>query len=329
MELVARAGRARATVPGWSRDRVGTSWLARCSGPDGGSITDGARRGGSGAGTELGDPAGPGTDPADPAGPGTDLDPAHPDLDPAHRCDRSAAALCPAEHRGGRGVTAFVDRSDSARQPPDDGQRDALSLRQPQVRRAPRPAVLPLDRCPAGAPGHRDPGGQPVAGCVRDGSCSRGGRSGGHHPGRRGRGGRGRGGRHAGRRRPDRPPVRPGSPRPELHGRHRPDRQQRDVHRGCVAVPAARRGGRHRPVGLRDGRLRPLREPRRVLADHQLRLGGRPRRLRLPGLLPRRPRDDLGHPVRRGLQAAGAIPRPGRSRASSWQADHGCQGRSE
>ena len=63
--------------------------------------------------------------------------------------------------------------------------------------------------------------------------------------------------------------------------------------------------------------------------DHQLRDRGRPRRLRLPGVLPGRPRDDLGHPVPRGVQAAGALPRPGRSGARAGQADHGGQGRSE
>ena len=74
-------------------------------------------------------------------------------------------------------------------------------------------------------------------------------------------------------------------------------------------------------------RVRPFRLADRLLADHQLRLGGRPRRLRLPGLLPRRPGDELGHPVPRGVQAARAVPGPGRPRARAGQADHGRQGR--
>ena len=39
------------------------------------------------------------------------------------------------------------------------------------------------------------------------------------------------------------------------------------------------------------------------------------------------PETTLGHPVRRGLQAAGAVPRPGRPGARAGQADHGRQGR--
>ena len=152
---------------------------------------------------------------------------------------------------------------------------------------------------------------------------------GGHHPGRR-RGRRRRGGgRDAGRGRPDRPGARPGAPRAELHGRHRPRRQQRDVHRRRLALPATRRRRRDRPVGLGQRRVRPFREPDRLLADHQLRVGGRPRRLRLPRLLPRRPGDELGHPLPRGVQAARAVPRPGRPGARARQADHGRQGRAE
>ena len=67
----------------------------------------------------------------------------------------------------------------------------------------------------------------------------------------------------------------------------------------------------------------------RLLAGHRLRQRGRPRRLRFPRLLPRRPGDALGHPVHGGFQAPGAVPRPGRSRARARQADHGRQGRSQ
>ena len=63
--------------------------------------------------------------------------------------------------------------------------------------------------------------------------------------------------------------------------------------------------------------------------DHQLRDGGRPRRLRLPGVLPGRPGNDVGHPLPRGFQAPGALPRPRRSGARAGQADHGGQGRPE
>ena len=54
---------------------------------------------------------------------------------------------------------------------------------------------------------------------------------------------------------------------------------------------------------------------------------GRPRRVRLRRLLPRRPRDRRDHPVRRGLQAARTVPRPGRSGAGDGQADPGPEGR--
>ena len=130
-------------------------------------------------------------------------------------------------------------------------------------------------------------------------------------------------------RSPTSPETRHRPRRPELHGRHGPDRQQRRVHRRRVAVPAARRCRRDRPVGIRHGRVHPVGIARRLQPHHQLRLRGRPGRLRLPRLLPGRSRDDLGHPVPRGLQAAGALPRPGRSGARARQADHGGQGGSK
>ncbi len=222
-----------------------------------------------------------------------------------------------------------MDRRDGARQPAGHGQRDALPLRQPEVRGAPRPALLPEPRRPARAAGHRGRGAQPVACRVRDRGGGRGRRARGRHPGRRRRGGRSGRRRDAGRGRPDRPRARPGPARAELHGRHRPRRQQRHLHRRRVALAAARGRCRDRPVRLGVRRLRPFRGSDRLLADHQLRLRGRARRVRLPGVLPGRPRDELGHPLRRGLQAPGTVPRPGRPRPRARQADHGGQGRPE
>ena len=60
--------------------------------------------------------------------------------------DRPAPAVRAALGRGRRGVAAELDRRDRPRQPADDGQRDPLPLRQPEVRRAPRPALLPEPR---------------------------------------------------------------------------------------------------------------------------------------------------------------------------------------
>ena len=178
-------------------------------------------------------------------------------------------------------------------------------------------------------PGRRDRRAEPAAGGHRHPGRCRRRHSGRDHPGRRRRRGRrGRGG-HAGGRGADRPRSRPGPGRTELHGRDRPDRQRGDLHRRRLALPAPGRGGRHRPVGLGHRRLRPLRLAGRLLADHQLRLRGRARRLRLPGLLPGRPGDELGHPVRRGVQAPGAVPGTGRPGARAGQADHGRQGRPE
>ena len=101
------------------------------------------------------------------------------------------------------------------------------------------------------------------------------------------------------------------------------------LHRRCLALPAARRRRRHRAVGLRHRRVRPIGIAGRLQPDHQLRVRGRPRRLRLPRVLPRRPRDDVGHPVPRGVPSPGAVPGAGRPRARARQADHGRQGRPE
>ena len=185
----------------------------------------------------------------------------------------------------------------------------------------------PLARGPAGAARRRDRGAQPVARRLGDPGRRSGRRAGGDHPGRRGRRGRRSGRGDAGRRRPDRPRARPRAGRSQLHGRHRSHLECRDLHRRRLAVPAPRRGRRDRPVGLGHGCLRPLGLAGRLLADHQLRIRGRPRHLRLPGLLPRRPGDQLGHPVRGGLQAPRAVPRAGRPGARARQADHGRQGR--
>ena len=57
--------------------------------------------------------------------------------------------------------------------------------------------------------------------------------------------------RDAGRGRADRPRARPGPARAELHGRHRPRRQQRDVHRRRVALAAARRASPGSPSPAR------------------------------------------------------------------------------
>ena len=67
----------------------------------------------------------------------------------------------------------------------------------------------------------------------------------------------------------------------------------------------------------------------RVQPDRQLRVGGGARRVRLPRLLPRRPGDDVGRPVHRGVQATRAVPRTRRSGPRDGQADHGRQGRTE
>ena len=189
--------------------------------------------------------------------------------------------------------------------------------------------MLPVAGGTPRATGRRGRGDQPVACRLGHGGGSRGRRPGGHHPRRRRRRGRRGGRRDAARCRADRPRARPGAGRPELHGRHRPDLEQRHLHRRRLAVPATRRRRRDRAVGLGHRRVRPLGEPGRFLADHQLRLGGRARPVRLPGLLPRRPGDELGHPVRRGVQAARAVPRARGPGARAGQADHGGQGRTE
>ena len=189
--------------------------------------------------------------------------------------------------------------------------------------------MLSVARGAPGAAGPRGRGAQSVACRVGDRGRRPGRGAGRGHPGRRRGGGR-RGGRgDAGRGRADRPRARPRARRAELHGCHRPRGEQRELHRRRVALPATRRGGGHRPVGLGQRRVRPFGQPDRLLADHQLRVRGRPRHLRLPRLLPRRPGDAFGHPVRRGLQAARAVPRAGRPRPRAGQADHGGQGRAE
>ena len=57
----------------------------------------------------------------------------------------------------------------------------------------------------------------------------------------------------------DRDPPRDRPPRPELHGHGRPDDERGDLHRRHQPVAAARRRRRHRPVGLGDRRVHPLR----------------------------------------------------------------------
>ena len=93
----------------------------------------------------------------------------------------------------------LVDRRDGPRQPPDDGQRDPMPLRQPELRGAPRPAVLPVARRPPRTTGRRHRGAQSVACGIGHRGGGRGRSAGRHHPGRRrGRGWRGGRG-HAGR----------------------------------------------------------------------------------------------------------------------------------
>ena len=65
----------------------------------------------------------------------------------------------------------------------------------------------------------------------------------------------------------------------------------------------------------------------RLQPDRVDRRRGRPRPVRLPRLLPRRPRDPRGHAVRRGLQAAGAVPRPRGPGPRDRQADPRGEGR--
>ena len=100
------------------------------------------------------------------------------------------------------------------------------------------------------------------------------------------------------------------------------------LHRRREPVAAARPRRGARPVGERDRRV----HPRAGLADRLQpdrvdRRRGRARPVRLPRVLPRRPRDPRGHAVRRGVQAAGAVPRPRRPGARDGQADPRRQGR--
>ena len=88
---------------------------------------------------------------------------------------RPAAAVRAGQRGRRRGVAAIVDRRDRPRQPARDGQRDPLPLRQPEVRRAARPALLSVAGRAPRAARHRDRGAQPVACRV------------GHRGGRRGR----------------------------------------------------------------------------------------------------------------------------------------------
>ena len=108
------------------------------------------------------------------------------------------------------------------------------------------------------------------------------------------------------------------APRAELHGPRRPDTCR--ARRTSTTCP--------RPAPRRDGRRSPSRAASpnafvnaghadRLEPDHQLRLGGRPRPLRLPRRLPGRPGDRLGRPVRRGLQAARSGSSP--SRIGRWR----------
>ena len=97
-----------------------------------------------------------------------------------------------------------------------------------------------------------------------------------------------------------------------------------------VAVPAARRRRRDRPVGLGDRRVRPLRD--RGSGSRGSSAAAREVVLDVCDYLAYcldDPETHLGHPVRRGLQAAGAVPRPGRPGARARQADHGRQGRAQ
>ena len=126
------------------------------------------------------------------------------------RRHRPAATVRAAERGGRRRLATIVDRRDRARQPAHDGQRDPLPLRQPEVRGAVRPAVLPVAGRSPGTPRHRGRGTQSVAGGVGHRSGCRGRRPGRRHPRRRGRGGWRGGGRDADRGRADRAGTRPG-----------------------------------------------------------------------------------------------------------------------
>ena len=85
------------------------------------------------------------------------------DAGAASGADRPAAAVRAAIDRGGRRLAARLDRRDRPRQPAGHGQRDPLPFRQPEVRRAPRPAVLPVLAALPERAGRRDRGAQPVA----------------------------------------------------------------------------------------------------------------------------------------------------------------------
>ena len=117
-------------------------------------------------------------------------------------------------------------------------------------------------------------------------------------------------------------------PGPQLHGPGRPDDAAAPTYIGDI-TPWLRRGavaGIAQSGSVTDAFVQ-AGTAHRLEPHHQLRVGGRPRRLRLPRPLPRRPGDRGRGPVRRGLQAARAFPRPGRPRAGDGQADPRRQGR--
>ncbi len=208
-----------------------------------------------------------------------------------------------------------------------DGQRDPLLLRQPQVRGGARRAVLAHAGRPPGASRHRDPRGQPAARhAVRTGGGRRR-RAQPRDPGRRRGGGRRGRRRDAARGARHRDPARHRAAGAQLHGHGGLDHQQHDLHRRREPVAAARSRGGARPVGERDRRVHPrARDADRVQPDRVRRRRGGPRPVRLPRMVPRRPGDPRGHAVRRGVQAARAVPRPVRPRAGAGQAGHGGQG---
>ena len=137
------------------------------------------------------------------------------------------------------------------------------------------------------------------------------------------------GGTDAGRGRCHRDRIRHRPRGSELHGCGRFPRAQWDLHRRPAGGTPARRHGRDRAVGEHRQRVRQRRPEDRLEPDHQLRLRGRAGRVRLPRRVPRRPGDRFGRPVRRGVQAPRAIPRPRRPRAGDGRAGPRREGRAE
>ena len=228
---------------------------------------------------------------------------------------RTRAGAASGRSTSGRCSPRARSRSSARRPGPDlaetvrdnlhgDGQRDALPLRQPEVRRKPGAsrATRTSPRCP------RCPTPSLVAlNPLRAATVTQAG-------GRRGCAGASSSRAAAW--------SRAARPRPQMQRDVRDDRPPRTawrssartawamidlttnaavVHRRRQPVAAARRRGRDRPERLGHRRVHPLRDADRVQPDHRQRRRGRPRRVRLPGAL------------------ASTTPRPTRS-SCSWRA---------